>query len=283
MPRLLLLVASLASLATSKAEDTPRETAWPSEGEEPIDTADTDADVDADTDSDADSDADTDADTDVFDAYVFSVNITGGYAGEGLVSYRNEGTAIAPFARVTFYDEGYFDAGDERYLCEDYYEVVDEGADALGMSGLWLGRSVGLSYLGSGDPACEHFDSAIWPGGSPVETLEAVELGVGAAPLSSDMSELLESWIEGAGYDWQTEFQPYWLGSVLAFDEGSGLEGAELGYTWVIEADQDMEFVVGSNCLLGLQCVDISQLSALPERAGLSTGSYYLLYTSNLF
>ncbi len=245
-----------------------------------------DADTDTDTDTDSDSDSDSDSDV-VFDAYAMAISVVVGYDGTGIVAYTSpDGSANEAFGIVTMYEEAYFDAGDERYKCEDYYSVTENGVDSLQVDGIWNGWDISLLYLGAGENPCENFDSAIWGSDTPVDVIEATALGVGVGPMSSDHQATLKTWIEGAGYSWDDDFASYWLSYHLGlYDAETGaLAGSEIGYSWVFEADENMQLISGSNCLPeGLQCADISQASETPSNVVLNTGSYYLPYTSNLF
>ena len=243
------------------------------------------ADADTDADSDADSDSDSDADTDVvFDAYVMNVGVVSGYDGAGLVGYVASGNALDPYASVTLYEEAYFDAGDDRYLCEDFFSVVENGVDDLQVSGIWAAWDVSMVYLAPGDAPCDNLDSAIWGDTTPVGVFEATQFGVGVGPMSAEHEATMTDWISGS-YD-PDDVIPFWLSYYLAlYDEDSGaLLGSEIGYSWAFVADENMEMVDGNNCLVeGVECVDISTSSELPANSILQTGSYYLLYTSNLF
>lgn len=252
------------------------------------DTSETDADADGDSDSDTDSDSD--ADTDVtFDAYAMGMSVVAGYDGSGLVGYVASGNAVNSFAVITMYEEDYFDAGDDRHLCEDIYDITENGIDDLQVDGIYGGWDISLLYSGpTQDSApCENFDEDVWGSDTPVDVLEGTALGVGVGPISDTFkNDYLKPWVEGAGYSWETDFAPFWMSYYLAFyDTDSGaLAGSELGYTWIFEADENMELVSGTNCLNGsIQCVDISNATELPYPVVLNSGTYFLPYTSNLF
>ena len=243
------------------------------------------ADADTDADSDSDSDSDSDADTDVaFDAYVMALGVVSGYDGNGMVGYVASGNALDPYVSVTLYEEAYFDAGDARHQCEDFYSLTENGVDDLQVSGLWAGWDVSMLYLAPGDAPCDNLDAAIWGDTNPTAVFEGTAVGWGVAPLTGEFEATLSDWISGS-YD-PDEIIPYWGGYYLAlYDEESGaLAGSEVGYTWGFKADETMTLLEGDNCLVeGVECVDFSASSELPANTVLQTGSYYLLYTANLF
>ena len=193
-------------------------------------------DTDADTDADADTDTDTDTDTtSYFDSYAVGFEWNVGHDGSGLTSYGIDGTAQDPWVTVTFYEESYFDAYDDRYSCSWVGTVVDNGLDTLGADGLWIGHAVSLEAF---DTDCGDFDPDEWGGDTPTSKLESMELGIGYAGLSVDFAADLEEAIVSQGGDW-SEYDGYMFATWLAFyDEETGaLAGTESGWTYAYELD----------------------------------------------
>ena len=272
----LLLSVGLA-LACGGGEDPVDEDTWlVQEADADTDAdSDSDSDSDSDADSDADSDSDSDADADVtFVPYAVGFSWSLGFEDDGYVGWSSDGSYNDPFVEVTFYEEAYFNSGDDRYACTWYAYVQDLGEDDMGVSGLWYGAEVAL--IDAGVNNCEGFDAKVWGATTPTKRMTDMRFGVGFGPLGPEVGPSLEQAVYDAGYDWERDWEPYVFSYYMGFTRSSSTSLSanvqELGYGIAFEVDTSMGLAAEPESL------DIAGDLRLPKRAFLNGRGWLFPY-----
>ena len=202
--------------------------------------------VEGDTDTDSDADTDTDTDTDVPEveppwmAVVSNVTVD-----DGLWGYSVDGAWTDPYVGVTFYDDAWFDTGDEQYRCEWWGWLANDGKTVFPAStGVWKAWRVELDSF---DTNCTGFDVDVWNGQTPSGHMNGRKLGIGWGPMSDARAVELEDAFVDAGYDWSDvgpTLHSVWYG----FDDGSGQwDVHEGGYGIAFAVDADYGLVYGDD------------------------------------
>jgi hypothetical protein len=198
--------------------------------------------VEGDTDTDSDADTDTDTDTDVPDVeppwMALSSAVT---VDDGLWGYGVGGAWTDPYMSVTFYEDAWFDTGDEQYRCDWWGRLSDDGKTVFPESTeVWKAWRVELDSF---DTDCSGFDVGVWNGETPSGHMNGFKLGIGWGPLSQQRATELEDAFTDAGQDW-SQVGPTLHSVWYAFDDGSGQwDVYEGGYGIAFEVDADYELV----------------------------------------
>lgn len=228
---------------------------------------------------------DIDCKPDYFDAYAFGVTTRTGYDGSGLVPYGiDESTQQDPYAGITFYEEDYFDTGDERYSCIEFFMLTEESVSSMGVDDLWAGYEVSMTwYADASSNPCEDFDPSIWGADTPISLVEGTQWGVGFGDMSGDFENTMKTAVQNAGLDWANEWAPYVFSYYLGlYDSDAGeVAGSELGWGFAFEVDEStwIPKADGDNLIP----FEMSSATELPSPAYVSGSCLYLPYTSNLF
>lgn len=244
---------------------------------------DTGSEGDADADSDSDSDTDSDADAD-FDDYAAAFSFYSGYQDGAHVNWTaSDGSVGEPWVSVTIYEEAYFDDGDDRYSCTWNGYIYEVGADDLGLSDLWYGSELEFAEASTD---CTGFDSTRWGSTTPSKTFESIRWGLGWGPLGDNVGPSLETAVNSAGYDWETDFEPYTFSYYLGFTDSASTSFADsetvsdYGYAMGFEVKpSDMSLTVDSDGY-AVQ-LTLGTATKLPGAAFLQGLAWYLPYTTN--
>jgi len=173
---------------------------------------------------------------------------------EGPRSYFSEGTEVPPFVVVTYYDERFFEAGDEQYYCYEYFLLVNPTE-----TDRWGTYTFDLSHAPWTDNPCP-----FGPG-----PMDGEELEMGVDTLSEGLKAEIQQAVEDNGDDF-SELEPFLLGARVG--------PYEIGYGVLLEVDEDMAILPGDNCFVeGAACVEVDGLEALPGPVMLWGTSWYLV------
>ena len=239
-----LLVGGFAlGLTACGGDTTTGDTGW-------ADT-DTDADTDADSDSDSDSDSDTDTDTDAdFDSYAASIALYTGFHDGDLTSVYFSGSEQPPLVEITFYEEDYFEAGDERYTCTWVGAPAQNSLSDLELGdNLWIGWDVSLQLPDPGYTDCADFNVDKWGEATPTSVLESLQFGIGWGPaLQETYDSLHDLLIDDYGWsetEWNDNYGPKLYSQYIAmYDSDVGaLSGFENGLGRSLITDEAYEIV----------------------------------------
>ncbi|MFT5586110.1 MAG: hypothetical protein ACI9VR_003707 [Cognaticolwellia sp.] len=206
--------------------------------------SDTDADGDTDSDSDADSDSDTDADTDsdadadaTFTPYGVGLTVLAAWDGENLIRWQDaDGSFQTPYAQFTFFEEAYFDTGDERYSCDWYGSVQVQEAVAIDQEAYGAMR-VRFSDLGAS--SCEGFPQVWSKARTPAEVLSSQDYGLAFTPMSDDFRGDFRQAVDDSGGNWENDWEPYVFTTQLAQLDAEYSDWQELSYTFASDLNDD--------------------------------------------
>ena len=212
-----------------------------SEGDSDTDTdadSDSDSDSDADSDTDADSDSDSDADSDVtFAPAGIGLTVLASWDGENLVRWADvDGNFQPAYAQFTFYEEEYFEGGDERYTCVWSGSIQVQGDAAIDVEA-YESLEVRFSDLGTG--TCSGFPLTWGEARNPAAVLSGQSFGLAFTPMSAEFEESFRSQVEAADLDWESDWQPYAFSTQLSVLGSSNPNWIEMSYAVAVDLDDD--------------------------------------------
>ena len=146
---------------------------------------------------------------------------------------------------VSFYEQDWFESGEDRHRCSWIGEVATESSDELGVGGaLWVGWSASLALV---DTTCAGFSPIRWGEDTPTGVLESEPLGIGFGPSSEDFTAELYESLRASGWseaDWEASFGPFLYSTWFAASGADGdLEGAEINMTRTFQVDDDWNVI----------------------------------------
>ena len=233
------------------------------------------------TDADTDADADTDVDDEYFDAYVWGLDFYGGYDGQDLIPYGIGGDIEQPpYVEVVLYEERWFETQNDLHTCRATFQVDMTREDDLGWAGtMWFGAEIELTYIPDAKPDdCTDMNPVKWGTNTLEEVMEGRRMGVGMAPLSSEMEQDLKEAVNSGNGNWSQDYAPYLLGFYIADATAGNFYGQELGWGYFTHLDEDNVLVYGDDG--EALSYEIDELSGVPEGQSilLQGSSYYLQY-----
>ncbi len=174
-------------------------------------------------------------------------------------SYVSEGSEIPPFVVVTYYDERFFEAGDEQYYCYEYFLLLNAEETER-----WGTYTFDLSHAPWTDRPCPF-------GAGP---MDGEELEMGVDTISETLKAEIQEAVEANGDDFSA-FEPFLMGARVG--------PYEIGYGVFLEVDEDMAIVPGDNCFVeAAACVEVAGLEAFPGPVMLFGTSWYLVTPDDL-
>ncbi len=211
--------------------------------------ADADTDTDADSDTDSDTDADSDTDTDYFDTYATSIQFYTGWHEDSMSSVYFSGSEQPPLVEIQFYEEDYFEAGDDRYTC--YWvgaPVLNSLSDLELGDNIWIGWDVSLQLADPSYTNCTDFDPELWGEDTPTTVFETLPFGMGWGPPTTEFYTVVHDGLIDYGWsetDWEDQMGPFMFAHYIAlYDDTAGaLVGFENGIARSFVTDDAYEVV----------------------------------------
>ena len=215
-----------------------------------------------------------DPDSPYFDDFAVGFSYYFGYSGGDPHSVYFSGSEQPALVVATFYEEDYFDAGDEAYTCQWIGEMNGFSDDDLGISDIWAGWTFSVAEY---DTDCLSMDPANYGGSTPKTLFESSTQALGLDELSSSFASDLESVV---GSTWETDYEPYMFAGLLGYYDKSSLSflGIESNYALSYEIDDDDELVYDSS---GYATPIELDGSGAPQ-GYVYVGAYYLYYADGL-
>lgn len=227
------------------------------------------------------TDTDTDTDTNVFEDYAVFMTFRLAHLDGGMTAYAYEDESgavveVTPTVEMTFAEEEYFEAYDDRYTCTWYGYVIENSLDDLGAEP-WIGWDVSFLFI---DTDCEDFDEELWGESTPTSKIESEQFGIGFDTLDSDVASAFQDAVEGAGYDWEQDYEPYVFGMLLApYDaESGGLAGGQINIAYAYEMEDDGMLIYDEEG--NLIPYNISGTDELPSPSFVYGPAFYGYYTT---
>ncbi len=242
---------------------------------------DTDTSVDTGwwTDADADTDADGDTDKDYFEPYVWGMDFESGWDGDDLAPFGIGGDIYQdPYMELTLYEERWFETQSDAYKCVSLFQVDMTRDDDLGYPGqMWWGAEIELTWLeGASLDECSNLNPQVWGEEVPRKVMESRRMGVGLAPLSTNMEEALRDAVNSGGGNWVVDYEPYILGFYIADASAGNFYGTELGWGYFTYLDDSGSILYGDDG--NPVSYEVDGLGGTPAPAMLQGYSYYLQY-----
>lgn len=176
----------------------------------------------------------------------------------------DDGNELPPLVVSYYFDERYFDAGDDQYVCYEYFQLTDpiEAND-----GSWGVFTFTFNHLpGSSDDPCDF-------GAGPLDG-ESTKLGVDF--ISDDIKGQLQEAIESEGDDFVGQWEPYVLGGYAG--------DFEVGWALLLELDDDLKLVQGDNCAAETACRELpdGDPGTIPGPSVIYGSSWYVISPEQL-
>ena len=177
-----------------------------------------------------------------------------GVDGKPISWVNDDGSELPPLALVYYYDERYFDAGDDRYVCFEYFQLQDPAA-----TDHWGDFQFDMSHVAQWtDDPCDF-------GAGP---MEGKRLSFGVGLISEDMKSQLKDAIESNGDDFSL-WEPYLMGSRVG--------EYEVGWSVLLELDENRSLVPGDNCPAETACREAPEdPDSIPGPSVIWGSSWYL-------
>lgn len=149
-----------------------------------------------------------------------------------------------PYISIMFVEEEYFDNYNGQFSCTWTGNVTEAVEGPLGVPDEWFGYVIGVELV---ETDCQNFDPNEWGDTTPTLRIEALELGVAYAPMSSEMTNQFQQAIQSWGEDW-SEYQPYIFSTWFGFKDAFGAwENLEADFTFAYELHPEGGMVYGPN------------------------------------